>query len=38
LVKEEIDIGWLFVGKVDKEEEATVCLIKGRCKDNLIEL
>ncbi len=36
-LKEDIDIGYLFVGKVNLEE-VTLQLIKGRCKDNLIEL
>ncbi len=27
LLKEDIDIGWLFVGKVDLEKEATLHLI-----------
>jgi hypothetical protein len=38
LLKEDIDIGYLFVGKVNLEEEVVLHLIKGRCKDNLIEL
>jgi hypothetical protein len=38
MLKENKYINYLFIGKVNLEEEATLQLIKGRCKDNLVEL
>ncbi len=38
LLREDIDISWLFVGKVNLEEDATLQKISRICKDNLIEL
>jgi hypothetical protein len=37
LLREDIDIGWLFVGKVDLEEEGALQNISKRCKNNLVE-
>ncbi len=38
LLREDINISWLFVGKVNLEEEVALQNIYRRCKDNLIEL
>ncbi len=37
LLGKDIDIGWLFVGKVDLEEEGALQNISKRRKDNLVE-
>jgi hypothetical protein len=37
LLREDIDIDWLFVGKVDLEEELALHLILRRYKNNLVE-
>ncbi len=37
LLRKDIDIGWLFVGKADLEEEGALYNISKRCKNNLVE-
>ncbi len=38
LLREDIDIGWLFLGKVDLEEEVALHFISKRCKNSFVEL